>query len=75
MSRLIAISGTDAGEVLPAGLSLPTERQGAISSVDELITAAVLAYVGWWLYGAGKRYGSRRGYGAGFRRGRRRRRR
>jgi len=36
---------------------------------------ALLVTLGWWLYKAGKRTGSRKGYNVGIRKGRRQRRR
>ena len=43
--------------------------------MENLIGLAVLAAIGWWLYKRGKRIGSRKGYGVGRSRSRRKRRR
>ena len=42
--------------------------------MEGLIVIAILASIGCWIYGSGKRTGSRKGYNVGFHRGRRRRR-
>ena len=40
--------------------------------MDSLITLACLVAGGWWLFRHGKRLGSRRAFGVGFKRARRR---
>ena len=42
--------------------------------MEGLIVIAILVSIGCWIYGSGKRTGSRKGYNVGFRCGRRRRR-
>jgi hypothetical protein len=43
--------------------------------MEYLIVLLALAFVGWWLFHAGKRLGSRQGFGAGRARRRRNKRR